>query len=194
MKAFNIPPKLRSYGPALFGFCKKGMADKAYEVDAHMAASGVMPEEAELSALLKLSADVNRADKVYRMLHRLRATVRQVTELTFGIIEDWFKSEDASRIGEEKWDESKVREGVVKGGGGWHGQGWLGSGQWRVVRTFLPLATSSKKWRQMKIWFLLTEQTIGYHFIRVETTCPKLIRLENTWSFTVVYPSNYGRH
>ncbi|KAJ7973613.1 proteinaceous RNase P 1, chloroplastic/mitochondrial-like [Quillaja saponaria] len=33
MKRFDIPPKLRSYGPALFGFCKKGEADKAYDVD-----------------------------------------------------------------------------------------------------------------------------------------------------------------
>ncbi|KAF2291951.1 hypothetical protein GH714_042293 [Hevea brasiliensis] len=135
MKGFNILPKLRSYGPALFGFCKKGMADRAYEVDAHMAESGVMPEELELSALLKLSADVKRADKVYEMLHRLRATVRQVTDSTVGIIEDWFKSEDASKIGEQNWDTSKVREGIVMGGGGWHGQGWLGSGRWRAVRT-----------------------------------------------------------
>ncbi|EEF36338.1 multidrug resistance pump, putative [Ricinus communis] len=135
MKCFDILPKLRSYGPALFGFCKKGMADRAYAVDAHMAESGVMPEEPELSALLKLSVDIKRADKVYEMLHRLRATVRQVTETTIDIIEAWFKSEDASKIGEEKWDVSKVREGVVRGGGGWHGQGWLGSGQWRVVRT-----------------------------------------------------------
>ncbi|KAG8660256.1 proteinaceous RNase P 1, chloroplastic/mitochondrial isoform X6 [Manihot esculenta] len=135
MKGFNILPKLRSYGPALFGFCSKGMADRAYEVDAHMAESGVMPEEPELSALLKLSADVKRADKVYDTLHRLRAIIRQVTDSTLGIIEDWFNSEDASKIGEENWDTSKVRKGILMGGGGWHGQGWLGSGQWRAVRT-----------------------------------------------------------
>ncbi|XP_065878379.1 proteinaceous RNase P 1, chloroplastic/mitochondrial [Euphorbia lathyris] len=135
MKSFNIPPKLRSYEPALFGFCKRGMADRAYEVDAHMAESGVMPEEAELCALLKVSADANRPYKVYEILHRLRATVRQVTDSTFGVIEEWFKSGNASNIGKENWDASKVREAVVKGGGGWHGQGWLGSGQWRVIRT-----------------------------------------------------------
>ncbi|KAF2291827.1 hypothetical protein GH714_035756 [Hevea brasiliensis] len=135
MKGFNILPKLRSYGPALFGFCKKGMADRAYEVDAHMVESRVMPEEPELSALLKLSADVKREDKVYEILHRLRATVRQVTYSTVGIIEDWFKSEDASKVGKENWDTSKVREEILMGGGGWHGQGWLGNGQWRAVRT-----------------------------------------------------------
>ncbi|KAH8511530.1 hypothetical protein H0E87_008920 [Populus deltoides] len=135
MKGFGIMPKLRSYGPPLFGFCKKGMVDKAYEVDAHMIESGVVAEEPELSSLLKLSADVNNADKMYELLHRLRTSVRQVMESTVGVIEDWFKSEHAAKIGKGDWDVIKVKEGVVRGGGGWHGQGWLGHGQWRVVRT-----------------------------------------------------------
>ncbi|GAB4833636.1 Proteinaceous RNase P 1, chloroplastic/mitochondrial, variant 3 [Ancistrocladus abbreviatus] len=135
MKSSGIPPKLRSYEPALFGFCKKGDADKAYEVDAHMIESGVVAEEPELSALLKVSVDAQRDDKVYEMLHRLRASVRQVSEVTAGIVEDWFKSEIADKVGVQNWDVGKVKEGVLKGGGGWHGQGWLGSGRWRVVRT-----------------------------------------------------------
>ncbi|KAH9706913.1 proteinaceous RNase P 1 [Citrus sinensis] len=135
MKSFGIPPKLRSYGPALFGFCKLGNTDKAYEVDAHMGESGVVPEEPELSALLKLSVDAKKVDKVYEILHRLRTLVRQVSESTFKIIEDWFDSVDAAEIGVLNWDVSKVREGIVRGGGGWHGQGWLGSGKWRVERT-----------------------------------------------------------
>ncbi|KAH7544427.1 hypothetical protein JRO89_XS15G0165200 [Xanthoceras sorbifolium] len=135
MKTFGIPPKLRSYGPPLFGFCKTGNVHKAYEVDAHMADSGVMAEEPELAALLKISADVKIEAKVYEMLHRLRASVRQVTDSTLSIIEDWFHSEDATKVGEVNWDVNKVREGVVRGGGGWHGQGWLGSGKWRVART-----------------------------------------------------------
>ncbi|GAV69381.1 RNase_Zc3h12a domain-containing protein/PPR_3 domain-containing protein [Cephalotus follicularis] len=135
MQTFGIPPKLRSYGPALFGFCNEGNADKAYEVDAHMAKFGVIAEEPELSALLKVSADVKQADKVYEMLHRMRASVRQVSESTFGIIEDWFKSKGAAEVGEKNWDVSKVKEGIVRGGGGWHGQGWLGHGRWGVMRT-----------------------------------------------------------
>ncbi|KAK0600775.1 hypothetical protein LWI29_018296 [Acer saccharum] len=135
MKTFGIPPRLRSYGPALFGFCKTGNAHKAYEVDAHMADSGVMVEEPELAALLKISADVKIGDKVYEMLHRLRTSVRQVTDSTLTIIEDWFHSEDATKVGEVKWDVNKVRDGMVRGGGGWHGQGWLGSGKWKVART-----------------------------------------------------------
>ncbi|KAI9187388.1 hypothetical protein LWI28_027525 [Acer negundo] len=135
MKTFGIPPRLRSYGPALFGFCKTGNAHKAYEVDAHMADSGVMAEEPELAALLKISTDVKIGDKVYEMLHRLRTSVRQVTDSTLTIIEDWFHSEDATKVGEVKWDVNKVRDGMVRGGGGWHGQGWLGSGKWKVART-----------------------------------------------------------
>ncbi|KAJ6766780.1 hypothetical protein OIU79_022694 [Salix purpurea] len=135
MKGFGIMPKLRSYGPPLFGFCKKGMVDKAYEVDAHMIESGVVAEEPELSSLLKISADINNADKVYELLHRLRTSVRQVMESTVRVIEDWFKSEHAAKTGKENWDVIKVKEGVVRGGGGWHGQGWLGHGQWRVART-----------------------------------------------------------
>lgn len=135
MKSFNIPPKLRSYDPALFGFCKKQNADRAYEVDAHMIESGVVAEESELSALLRLSVDLKLGDRVYEMMHRLRAIVRKVSESTAGIIEDWFNSETAEKIGDENWDLDKVKEGVLEGGGGWHGQGWLGSGKWRVVRT-----------------------------------------------------------
>ncbi|KAK6137819.1 hypothetical protein DH2020_028444 [Rehmannia glutinosa] len=135
MKDHGIGPKLRSYGPALFGFCEKGMADKAYEVDSHMADNEVLAEELELSALLKVSSKVGKEKKVYEMMHRLRATVRQVSEETAATLEDWFKSKKAAEVGVESWDVGKVKKGVVKGGGGWHGQGWLGKGNWRVVRT-----------------------------------------------------------
>ncbi|KAJ9671210.1 hypothetical protein PVL29_027275 [Vitis rotundifolia] len=120
LKSCGIPPKLRSYGPPLFGFCKKGDADRAYEVDAHMVESGVVAEEPELCALLGLSVEWRQVDWVYEMMHRLRASVRQVSESTAEV---------------ENWDVGKVREGVFKGGGCWHGQGWLGKGKWKVVRT-----------------------------------------------------------
>lgn len=131
----GISPRLRSYVPALSGFCKKGMADKAYEVDSYMIDNGVAAEEAELAMLLQVSYDTKREDKVYEMLQRLRATVRQVSEDTASLIEDWFKSDCAVGVGKVKWDVGKVKEAVVKGGGGWHGQGWLGKGKWKVVRT-----------------------------------------------------------
>ncbi|VFQ63627.1 unnamed protein product [Cuscuta campestris] len=135
MKNSGIPPKLRSYGPALFGFCKKGMADEAYEVDAHMVESGVIAEEDELSALLRVSCGTQWDEKVYEMMHRLRASVRQVSEDTAAVVEDWFRSDAAAGVGIEKWNVEKVKEVVLKGGGGWHGQGWLGKGEWEVVRT-----------------------------------------------------------
>lgn len=135
MKSCGVLPKLRSYGPALFGFCDKGMADKAYEVDKHMGDSGVVAEEDEIRGLLKVSCDVKREDKVYEMLHRLRVTVRQVSEESARVVEDWFGSEGAANVGEESWDMRKVKEGVLKMGGGCHGQGWLGRGKWKVERT-----------------------------------------------------------
>ncbi|XP_061374808.1 proteinaceous RNase P 1, chloroplastic/mitochondrial-like [Gastrolobium bilobum] len=135
MKNVGIAPKLRSYGPALYGFCKMGDAEKAYEVDTDMIESGVTAEEPELAAILEVSVNARNEDKVYEMLHRLRAVVRQVSESTLKMIEDWFNSENATKIGKENWDVNKVREGIVRGGGGWHGQGWLGSGQWKVVKT-----------------------------------------------------------
>lgn len=135
MKSYGLLPKLRSYGPALFGFCSRKMADKAYEVDAHMVESGVLAEEDEIRALLKVSVDVKKVDKVYEMLHRLRVTARQVTEESAEVVEEWFGSTSAAEVGEENWDVTKIKEGVVKGGGGWHGQGWLGKGKWKVVRT-----------------------------------------------------------
>ncbi|KAL3838540.1 hypothetical protein ACJIZ3_023131 [Penstemon smallii] len=135
MKDHGIVPKLRSYGPALFGFCKKGMADKAYEVDSHMMENGVLAEEPELSALLRVSSEVKIEEKVYEMLHRLRTTVRQVSEETAVVMEDWFRSTKAAEVGMENWDLEKVRRGILEGGGGWHGRGWLGKGNWRVLRT-----------------------------------------------------------
>ncbi|KZV47662.1 protein RNase P 1, chloroplastic/mitochondrial-like [Dorcoceras hygrometricum] len=135
MKANGIVPKLRSYGPALFGFCKKGMADEAFEVDSHMIDNMVLAEESELSALLRVSSEAEREEKVYEMLHRLRAAVRQVSEETAVVVEDWFRSKRAAEIGSEKWDSERVKTAIVEGGGGWHGQGWLGTGKWRLVRT-----------------------------------------------------------
>ncbi|XP_039119517.1 proteinaceous RNase P 1, chloroplastic/mitochondrial [Dioscorea cayenensis subsp. rotundata] len=135
MYSSGIPPKLRSYGPALFGFCENRDLDGAREVEAHMDASGVVPEEAELAALFKLFSESGNADEVYRILHRMRVLVRRVSESTAEILERWFESDVAAEVGVEDWDEKKVKEGVIKGGGGWHGQGWLGNGRWCVGRS-----------------------------------------------------------
>ncbi|XP_025812231.1 proteinaceous RNase P 1, chloroplastic/mitochondrial-like isoform X3 [Panicum hallii] len=135
MATAGIPPRLRSYGPALFAYCEAKDADGAQQVEAHMDASGVVPEEPELAALLRVNADKGRADEVYRLLHRTRALVRQVCDTTAQVVEAWFRSDAASEAGVDKWDPRKVKEGVIKGGGGWHGQGWLGKGPWSVDRS-----------------------------------------------------------
>ncbi|KAF5776276.1 putative ribonuclease P [Helianthus annuus] len=135
MKDLGINPRLRSYGPALSVFCKTGNLEKAFEIEEHMLAHGVYPEEPELELLLSVSVEANRSDKVYYLLHKLRTSVRKVSPSTASLIKKWFKSRTASRIGKRKWDQEVINRAVENGGGGWHGQGWLGSGKWTVVRS-----------------------------------------------------------
>ncbi|GLJ26022.1 hypothetical protein SUGI_0499080 [Cryptomeria japonica] len=137
MVSQNLFLKLRSYSPALLAFCKRKEADKAYEVDEYMVSKGVKPEEEELRALLRLSIEVGREEKVYSLMHRLRANVRQVSPSTCEVIEQWFKSKVGAEVGKEKWDAVKIREAMVSDGGGGHGQGWLGKGNWRVEKTIM---------------------------------------------------------
>ncbi|CAN6456516.1 unnamed protein product [Victoria cruziana] len=135
MKAMGLTPRLRSYGPALYSYCNSGDLDDAFKVEEHMLCSGVYPEEPELEALLKVSVAKSRADKVYYLMHKLRKSIRQVPLSIAELIEQWFKSKAASRVGKRKWDPESVNKAAESGGGGWHGLGWLGSGKWTVVRT-----------------------------------------------------------
>ncbi|KAG9456142.1 hypothetical protein H6P81_000650 [Aristolochia fimbriata] len=135
MKSLGIRPRLRSYGPALFTFCNKGDIGKAFEVEEHMLSCGVHPEEPELEALLNVSVRAGKADKVYYLLHKLRASVRQVSSRTANLIEQWFSCRTASRVGKRKWDDNLILKAMENGGGGWHGMGWLGSGKWKVSHT-----------------------------------------------------------
>ncbi|KAI0519692.1 hypothetical protein KFK09_007149 [Dendrobium nobile] len=135
MSAAGITPRLRSYGPALFGFCNKGDVEKAHQLEFHMVEAEVAAEELELAALFRLNSQLGRGEDVYRLLHRMRAELRNVSETTAELIEGWFQAEPAARFGFQEWDVGKVNEGVVKGGGGWHGQGWLGKGPWSVGRS-----------------------------------------------------------
>ncbi|CAM6055767.1 unnamed protein product [Sphagnum tenellum] len=136
MAEAKITPRLRSYSPALYTYCKHKIADKAFEVDEHMRAAGVRPEEAELEALLKLSVELGLEDKVYSLLHRLRATVREVSASTVGVVQQWFTSTAAVNAGKLNWSNlpqtDAVKKAVERGGGGWHGLGWLGKGPWEV--------------------------------------------------------------
>ncbi|BFI32458.1 proteinaceous RNase P [Marchantia polymorpha subsp. ruderalis] len=133
MAALNLAPKLRSYSPALFTYCKNKAVKEAFEVDAHMVAAGVHPEEPELAALLQLCVDTGLADEVYKLLHRLRVKVRALSPITVATVEQWFSNEAALMAGKDsqKPDASSVQQAVVASGGGWHGLGWLGEGKWK---------------------------------------------------------------
>ncbi|KAL0374363.1 UNVERIFIED_CONTAM: Proteinaceous RNase P 1, chloroplastic/mitochondrial [Sesamum radiatum] len=132
MKEYGINPRLRSYGPALAIFCNNGDVEKAFMVEKHMLENGVYPEEPELEALLKVSIEAGKSDKVYYVLHKLRTSVRQVSPATANLIERWFKSKAASRVGKRKWDQEQIIRAMENGGGGWHGKGWLGKGKWTI--------------------------------------------------------------
>ncbi|XP_077235830.1 proteinaceous RNase P 2-like [Tasmannia lanceolata] len=139
MGKYNISPRLRSYGPALFVFCRKNDAEKAYEVEEHMVFMGFNLEEPEIAALLKVSAECGREEKVYLYLQKLRNSVRCVMESTAEIIEGWFLSKLGSDVGNLNWDAGRIKDAVLKNGGGWHGQGWLGEGKWEVCRSNVSL-------------------------------------------------------
>ncbi|CAH8345807.1 unnamed protein product [Eruca vesicaria subsp. sativa] len=129
-------PRLRTYSPALLCFCERLEAEKGYEVEEHMDASGVSLEEVEISALLKVSAATGREKKVYSYLHKLRECVGFVSEETSKVIEEWFCSEKASEVGDSGVgsDIELRRAAVLKNGGGWHGLGWVGEGKWIVKK------------------------------------------------------------
>ncbi|KAK8697738.1 hypothetical protein V6N13_113876 [Hibiscus sabdariffa] len=131
---YQVTPRLRTYEPALFCFCQKLEAEKAYEVEEDINKMGLSLEEPQIAALLKVSADTGRGERVYSYLHKLRRSVRWVSEETEKILEDWFCCK-ASEIGSEgaKYDVGLVKEVISRNGGGWHGFGWIGEGKW-VVR------------------------------------------------------------
>ncbi|KAI4334260.1 hypothetical protein L6164_018971 [Bauhinia variegata] len=131
---YKVVPRLRTYDPALFCFCEHLDAEKAYEVEEHVNAVGVSLEEEQLAALLKVSAEKGREERVYGYLHKLRSSVRVVSESTAKVIEDWFHSAKASEVGELNMDVGRVREEILRNGGGWHGLGWIGKGNWVVRR------------------------------------------------------------
>ncbi|XP_038987008.1 proteinaceous RNase P 2-like, partial [Phoenix dactylifera] len=129
---YGATPKLRTYSPALFAFCRRLEADKAYAVEYHMVSMGVVPEEPEIAALLEVSAKVGREEKVYGYLHKLRGSVGCVAGPTAEILEGWFRSERAMEVGRSNWDAGRVKDAILMNGGGWHGLGWLGEGGWDI--------------------------------------------------------------
>ncbi|KAI4382255.1 hypothetical protein MLD38_008243 [Melastoma candidum] len=135
---YGIEPRLRTYDPALYWFCENSEADRAYEVEKHMESKGVILEEPEIAALLKVSAVSGKEKKVYEYLHKLRKSLRGVSGETAQVIENWFGGEIAEEVGTVEGGElfiSELASNVVhRNGGGYYGKGWLGSGKWVVRR------------------------------------------------------------
>ncbi|KAJ6403071.1 hypothetical protein OIU84_015064 [Salix udensis] len=129
--AYNELPRLRTYDPALFCYCENLDSDKAYEVEEHMGRMGVGLEEGEIAALLKVSVETRREERVYGYLQKLRKVVRCVREETAKVIEHWFEVFEGSGV---ELDAGLVREAVSRNGGGWHGLGWIGNEKWVVRR------------------------------------------------------------
>ncbi|KAH6822334.1 proteinaceous RNase P 3 [Perilla frutescens var. hirtella] len=135
VKKYGVSPKLRTFTPALNCFCGAGAADKAYEVEEHVVSVGLQLEEPELAALLKVSVEAGKKDRVYGYLHNLRRIVRGVEESTMSIIESWFGVKKGADMDLVSLDQDQIKEAIVRNGGGWHGLGWLGKGEWVLQRT-----------------------------------------------------------
>ncbi|KAK6119850.1 hypothetical protein DH2020_046397 [Rehmannia glutinosa] len=135
VKNYAVAPKLRTFVPALICFCGAGAADKAYEVEEYVKSVGLHLDEPELAALLKVSVDAGKENKVYEYLHKLRGILRGVDESTVEIVESWFRGKKAADVGLVSFDPDRIKEAIIRNGGGWHGLGWLGEGQWVLCRS-----------------------------------------------------------
>ncbi|OMO63028.1 Ribonuclease Zc3h12a-like protein [Corchorus olitorius] len=130
---YQVLPRLRTYEPALFCFCQKLEAQKAYEVEEDINKVGLSLEEPQIAALLKLSVETGRGDRVYEYLQKLRRSMRCLSEETGKLLEDWFNRKGSEVCSEGgKFDIGFVKEAVLRNGGGWHGLGWIGEGTWMV--------------------------------------------------------------
>lgn len=76
-----------------------------------------------------------REEKVYQYLHKLRMSIRSVSDSTAEIIQSWFGGEMATKVGLSNGDMDQVKEVILQNGGGWHGLGWLGKGKWLAQRS-----------------------------------------------------------
>ncbi|GJS47092.1 proteinaceous RNase P 2 [Tanacetum coccineum] len=137
LERYGDKARLRTYDPALFCFVEKREAEKAYLVEEEILRNGLCLEESEINALLKVSVEVGDEGRVYEYLHKMRGSVRCVSESSAGVVGRWFRGEVAAKVGKGlgEGDMGRVKDAVLRNGGGWHGLGWIGSGEWDVKRT-----------------------------------------------------------
>jgi proteinaceous RNase P len=138
LESYGDKARLRTYDPALFCFVEKREAEKAYLVEEEILRNGLCLEESEINGLLRVSVEVGDEGRVYEYLHKMRGSVRCVSESSAEVIQRWFKGEVAAKAGcggLGEGDLGRVKDAVLRNGGGWHGLGWIGSGEWDVKRT-----------------------------------------------------------
>eukprot|EP00854_Cymbomonas_tetramitiformis_P011078 gene11078-13095_t len=96
MKAENIEPRLRSYSPAIQGFCNLGQVDAAFELAETVRGAGLVLTENEYRSLLGASAAAGRQPQVAEVLERMRRELPQIGEETASVLKAYFTSPLAS--------------------------------------------------------------------------------------------------
>ncbi|KFK40071.1 hypothetical protein AALP_AA3G326500 [Arabis alpina] len=75
------------------------------------------------------------AEKGYEVEEHMEAAgiVMEEAEIS-ALLKEWFCGEKAGEVSGFGNGMVRVREAVLKNGGGWHGQGWVGEGKWVVKK------------------------------------------------------------
>ncbi|CAI5998021.1 unnamed protein product [Closterium sp. NIES-64] len=111
----GVPPRHRSYDPALLAFCRQGDLRGAEEVFQHMAARGLAALPEQVAALLDVSVRAGSPGSVYKNIHRMRKVARGLPEDVIGTLRAWFESERARQGGAEG-EGGKRAEGAGEAG------------------------------------------------------------------------------
>ncbi|CAI5476733.1 unnamed protein product [Closterium sp. Yama58-4] len=111
----GVPPRHRSYDPALLAFCRQGDLRGAEEVFQHMAARGLASLPEQVAALLDVSVRTGNPGSVYKNIHRMRKVARGLPEDVIGTLRGWFESERARQGGVESEGEARA-EGAGEAG------------------------------------------------------------------------------
>lgn len=82
LQARGTPPRLRSYTPALLGFCAQGRWKEALEVDAALTALELELTEAEYGALLQACGQGAPWESVQQLLQRMQGELTVLTTHT----------------------------------------------------------------------------------------------------------------
>ncbi|KAK9826794.1 hypothetical protein WJX81_001690 [Elliptochloris bilobata] len=96
LAAKSLPVRLRAFVPALQGYCAAGEVDKAFQVDADIAAAGLDLTEEEFAALLRVCAAPGGAAHAPALLARIGRELTRLQAPTLAAAEAYFASEGAA--------------------------------------------------------------------------------------------------